>query len=594
MSGLTPRPPVYRPSCLVRLNARFDTAYLPATDPPGSSSLQQPRAVVQQAGNSSALTGAKNDGLTEQMVVRPISASVEVPSPREAGRFSLEFLYRDFPIDPRMFKAIGCEVYLSGVSADKSAQGIGGQGYSLTNNPALVSLTDDNLAVVGIVDEVRVRHDGQMSRVTLEGRDLRGVLLDSPAPAALFTQLDLRKPIQNVIRQIMDKHPFASTLSLWYFPDEWKVPGEGYFGVPPSPYSSDGSTRVRLGASGKESKGTPKTGEEVSFWDLITNYCFLCGVLPYFSGNKLLLRRARSYWSQIGTIRGMIYGRDVLSLEMNRKFQGSNGRKGAAVMVTSINIDSPERGNGRLIEVTYPPGIRVLDTGNPDDNAKTKKAKKALLRTDRLSYTAGEVVEVQAGQISPSGTVAYSDVLRVPVTGIKDRKQLLEVAQAIYEEVHRGEMSGAFETANLATYGRPDLEADLLKLRPGDAVRIQVDERLSTGQAPAVSPLQQDATTAAAQRIREMTSRGIPARMAAAIVQSAERGVPALAPIFRAKHVKFDYSVTTGVKITCYFENYVEATSGKAGVSVTTSLPTTNTTGNVPTQLQAVEVPSAR
>lgn len=586
MSGLTPRPPVYRPSCLVRLNARFDTAYLPATDPPSSTSLQQPRAVVQEAGNTVALTGAKNDGLTEQMVVRPISASVEVPSPREAGRFSLEFLYRDFPVDPRMFSAIACEVYLGGVSADKSAQGLGGQGYSLTNNPALVSLTEDNLAVVGIVDEVSVRHDGQMSRVTLAGRDLRGVLLDSPAPAALFTQLDLRKPIQNVVRQILDKHPFGSTLSLWYFPDEWQVPGDT-LSAPPSPYSSDGATRVRLGASGTESKGTPKTGEEVAFWDLITNYCFLCGVLPYFSGNKLVLRRARSYWSQLGTVRGMIYGRDVISLEINRKFQGSKGR---AVMVTSIDTDSTQRGNGRLKEVVW--GPTVLDAGNPDNRGVTKDGK--TVQTREAALPPGQTTRPQAGQISPSGLVGYTDVVRIPVSGIKSEAQLLEVAKAVYEEIGRGEMSGAFETANLATYGRPDIDADLLRLRPGDAVRIQVDERLSTGQAPAVSPLQKDATTAAAERIREMTSRGIPARMAAAIVQSAERGVPALAPVFRAKHVKFDYSVTTGVKITCDFENYVEASRAKTGLAVTTSLPTTNTTGNVPTQLQAVEVPSAR
>jgi hypothetical protein len=589
MSGLTPRPPVYRPSCLVKLNARFDTAYLPATDPPGATSLQQPRAEVQQAGNTLGLTGAKNDGLTEQIVVRPISASVEVPSPREAGRFSLEFLYRDFPVDPRMFSAIACEVYLGGVSADKSAQGIGGQGYSLTNNPALVSLTDDNLAVVGIVDEVRVRHDGQMSRVTLEGRDLRGVLLDSPAPAALFTQLDLRKPIQNVVRQILDKHPFGSTLSLWYFPDEWTVPGDELRG-PPSPYSTDGSTRVRLGATGRESKGTPKAGEEVSFWDLITNYCFLCGVLPYFSGNKLLLRRARSYWSQLGTVRGMIYGRDVLSLEINRRFQGSNGLKGRAVMVTSIDTDSTQRGNARLKEVVW--GPTILDANNPDNRGTTKTGK--TVKTHEAALPPGQTTRPQVGQISPSGLVGYTDVVRIPVSGIKSEAQLLEVAKAVYEEIGRGEMSGAFETCNLATYGRPDLEADLLKLRPGDAVRIQVDERLSTGQAPAVSPLQKDATTAAAERIREMTSRGIPARMAAAIVQSAERGVPALAPIFRAKHVKFDYSVTTGVKITCDFENYVEATRAKTGLTVTTSLPTTNTTGNVPTALQAVEVPSER
>jgi len=590
MSGLTPRPPVYRPSCLVKLNARFDTAYLPATDPPGTTSLQQPRAVVQPAGNTSAITGAKNDGLTEQIVVRPISASVEVPSPREAGRFSLEFLYRDFPVDPRMFSAIACEVYLGGVSADKSAQGIGGQGYSLSDNPALVSLTDENLVVVGIVDEVRVRHDGQMSRVTLEGRDLRGVLLDSPAPAALFTQLDLRKPIQNVVRQILDKHPFGSTLSLWYFPDEWKVPGEGFFGIPPSPYSSDGSTRVRLGATGTESKGTPKTGEEVSFWDLITNYCFLCGVLPYFSGNKLILRRARSYWSQLGTVRGMIYGRDVLSLEINRRFQGANGLKGRAVMVTSIDTDSTQRGNARLKEVVW--GPTILDANNPDNRGTTKTGK--TVKTHEAALPPGQTTRPQVGQISPSGLVGYTDVIRIPVSGIKSEAQLLEVAKAVYEEIGRGEMSGAFETCNLATYGRPDIEADLLKLRPGDAVRIQVDERLSTGQAPAVSPLQKDATTTAAERIREMTSRGIPARMAAAIVQSAERGVPALAPIFRAKHVKFDYSVTTGVKITCDFENYVEATRAKTGLAVTTSLPTTNTTGNVPTPLQAVEVPSER
>jgi hypothetical protein len=589
MSGLTPRPPVYRPSCLVKLNARFDTAYLPAEDPPGSTSLDSPRAVVQQAGNTSTLTGAKNDGLTEQMVVRPISASVEVPSPREAGRFSLEFLYRDFPVDPRMFSAIACEVYLGGVSADKSAQGIGGQGYSLANNPALVSLTDENLALVGIVDEVSVRHDGQMSRVMLEGRDLRGVLLDSPAPAALFTQLDLRKPIQNVVRQILDKHPMGSTFSLWYFPDEWKVPGvDTFFGVPPSPYSSDGSTRVRLGATGKESKGTPKTGEEVSFWDLITNYCFLCGVLPYFSGNKLLLRRARSYWSQLGTIRGMIYGRDVLNLEITRSFQGANGSKGRAVMVTSIDTDSTQRGRARLKEVVW--GPTVLDAGNPDNRGRTSAGK--VVKTFESALPPGQLTRPQVGQISPSGLVGYTDVVRIPVSGIKSEAQLLEVAKAVYEEMGRGEMSGSFETSNLATYGRPDVDADLLKLRPGDAVRIQIDERLSTGQAPAVSPLQQDAKSTAAARIAEMTKRGIPERMAAAIVQSAERGVPALAPVFRAKHVRFDYNVSTGIKITCDFENYVEATRAKTGLAVTTSLPTTNTTSNVPTPLQATEVPS--
>lgn len=590
MSGTTPRPPVYRPSCLVRLNARFDTAYLSATDPASTSSLEQPRAVTQAPSTSpSTLTGAQNDGLTEQIVARPISATVEVPSPREAGRFSLEFLYRDMPIDPRMFSAIACEVYLGSVSADSSAQGLATpNGYSLSTNPAVVKMTDDNLAIVGIVDEVRVRHDGQMSRVMLEGRDLRGVLIDSPAPASLFTQLDLRKPIQNVIRQILDKHPFASSFSLWYFPDEWGGADGDELVEPPSPYSVDGSTRVRLGANGQESKGTPKTGEEVSFWDLIVNYSFLCGVLPYFSGNKLVLRRARSYWSQLGVIRGMVYGRDISSLEINRKFQSSGGMKGRAVMVVSIDTDSNVRGGGRLKEVTW--GPKVLDANNPDNRGKTASGK--VVKTRESALPAGQKPP-QAGQITPSGTLAYTDVVRIPVSGIKSEAQLLEIAKAVYEEIGRGEMSGSLETANLATYGRPDADVDLLRLRPGDAVRIQVDQRLSTPEVPAVSPLQQDAKTAQAQRIADMKKRGIPERMAAAIAQSADRGVPALAPVFRAKHVKFNYGVTTGIKVAIDFENYVEATRLKTGLAVTTSLPDTNTTGNVPTPLQAVQVPSA-
>ena len=565
----------YRPSVLVRLRMTFDPSYIapPSENPEPVSSTEQPRAITQAPGTPAVITQRRTEaGLVQEVVLQPIGASIERPPVREAGKFSLEFLYRDLPIDPRIFSSITADVYMGSVSAANSAAGLAGR-YVGGTNPAVVPLVDENLAFVGIVDKVSMSHSDTSSRVTMEGRDLRAFLVDTNLPAIAFTKLDLTKPIQSVVRQILDLQPWGKSIGVYWFPEEWRIPGDPVQG-PPAPYSDDGSTRVRRGATGKESKGTPRSGDEVKFWDIIVQYCFLCGVLPYFDGEKLVLRRARAYWASESVVRGFIYGRDVRSLVIDRSLAGPRYK---VVQVVNVDTDSDQRGSSRLVEVTYG-GDKVLDSGNPDG------------KLNKVGQPRGQTVQPQPTNIAPSRNESFNDVLRVPVPGVKNRAQLLEIAKAIYEEQNRFEFSGSLETANLGSYTFPDGAQDILRIRPGDAIRVQIDARLSTANAPAVAPLTDQKRTDPATRIAELVRKGYSEQAARAIVVSEQRGIPELAPVFRVKAARFDFDVMTGIKITVDFNNYVEATRADAGLTVTTGLPALSTSQVGPTVLAATRV----
>lgn len=565
----------YRPSVLVRLRMTFDPSYIapPSDNPEPVFSTEQPRAITQAPGTPAVITQRRTEaGLVQEVVLQPISASIERPPVREAGKFSLEFLYRDLPIDPRIFSSITADVYMGSVSAASSAAGLAGR-YVGGTNPAVVPLVDENLAFVGIVDKVSMSHSDTSSRVTMEGRDLRAFLVDTNLPAIAFTELDLRKPITSVVRQILDLQPWGRSIGVYWFPEEWRVPGDPVQG-PPAPYAADNATRVRLGATGKESKGTPRSGDEVKFWDIIVQYCFLCGVLPYFDGEKLVLRRARAYWASESVVRGFIYGRDVRALTIDRSLAGPRYK---VVQVVNVDTDSDQRGSSRLVEVTYG-GDKVLDTGNPDG------------KLNKVGQPRGQTAQPQPTNIAPSRNESFNDVLRVPVPGVKNRAQLLEIAKAIYEEQNRFEFSGSLETANLGSYTFPDGTQDILRIRPGDAIRVQIDARLSTANAPAVAPLTDQKRADPAARIAELVRKGYSQQAAQAIVVSEQRGIPELAPVFRVKAARFDFDVTTGIKITVDFNNYVEATRANAGLTVTTGLPALSTSQVGPTVLAATLV----
>jgi hypothetical protein len=489
------------------------------------------------------------DAYSFRKVVIPISCDVEIPNIRSAGKFKIRMNYRDVPFDPRVFSAVAVTIRFGTVAASQSAQ--------FATGTALLQPDPNRFSgvMVGVADTAFVEHTDTGSFIELEGRDLRGILADSKAPAAVFSKLDLRKNIKDVVGQILDQHPFGS-----YFKSILRALARDFPNGLPSPYASGDATRVQLGADGKGSTAATSS-EEVSFWDLIVNYCYICGVVPYFTTtrdpnaeSRLVIQPLRTYYEQelapstpfdggvarlsedgrIINVRELMYGRDIARLSFERKFQGSKGR---GIRVVCLNTSSKQRGTQKLLEVTRPQGLIV-----PKNKAKLTGATKE------------QIPRIQAGQIGPIGDIGYTDVDTIYVYGVTSKKQLELVADAIYQEKGRGEMGGSCETSNLASFGGTNADPDLLYLRPGDAIRIGVMQSTVLGLSGTLA----DTTLSEAQLDAIYQTRGFPAPVAAALAQSAKRGTPTAQPYFRVGNVKYSWSNQSGMRISFDFQNYIE------------------------------------
>jgi hypothetical protein len=539
----------YFPVASVELVYRFDPAYI-APDPVLANQTPTDPAPTQSPSPLFLSTGGQ-DAYSFRKTVIPITCDVDIPTIRSAGKFRVRFNYRDVPMDPRMFSAIGVTIRFGTVDSSIASRP--------SRTPRVPDPTTFAGVMVGVADTAFVEHTESGSYVELEGRDLRGLLADSKAPAAMFSKLDLRKDIGDVVNQILGLHPFGP-----YFQAILRRSGQFENGKLPSPYASGDATRVQLGADGKGSTASTAASDEVSFWDLIVNYCYVCGVVPYFKTTldpnaeaRLVLAPLRTYYQQEEgdtpfsgrtarttpdgrtiRVRELAYGRDVSQLSFERKFQGAKGR---GIRVVCLNTSSKQRGTQKLLEVTRPEGLVIL---------KNKKAKDKL-----IGATKDQIPGIQAGNIGPIGNIGYTDIQTIVVNGVTSKRQLELVADAIYEEIGRGELSGSCETRNLASFGGSSADPDLIFLRPGDAIRIGVNPAVALG----ITGTYSDTTANEATLTKYYTDQGFPSPVASALAQSAVRGTPAAQPYFRVNNVKMTWSNQNGLKIAFDFQNYVES-----------------------------------
>lgn len=577
----------YYPSLAVNLRLRFDEAYLQDASPDPVTSTDAANATIEAQKPSNRPTsleagaaGTKGgqDELTIVCNRVPISAEVELPGYIQAGTFRLTLPWRDLPIDPRLIRACGVEIYLGTVSSNDFSSGIGG---ALNNGArrSTVQLVPDNLLLIGAVDDYSSSFSGSSSTITLSGRDLRGVLHDSPANPALFTHLKLDQPINKVVEQILAKHPLSAKTKITVSadPKEWSDPAEGpqlLSGAPvlaqrvvPSPATKDNVTAVRVsvgshGAPGGQVRSTPAGGSgQLSYWDLITRYCYLVGAIPYFKGEALLIRPAKSLYdlTKPGVERGnnspfaggaprsvktgdpekttninfrrMVYGRDIDELHYERK-QG--GIKNRTIECISINTSAKTRDQRLLIGRWGPNGNKA-----PTSSKKGKTS------------------------VSPSGAQSEAETLRIPTPGYKDQKTLENIAHGIYQAVARGELGGSCSTKNLASFGGDGSDPDLLGIRPGDPVEFLVDTRRLSTNSPLVSEYTDSYRRSPAEQEADIATRlggnAAAKQVARAIVASSQGKLLALQTVFRTNNVKYNWSTTQGIGISFDFQNYIEA-----------------------------------
>lgn len=581
---------LFYPSLAVTLRIRFDSAFRVLKEE-AAETLSVEDLVLEPRGVQKAvldpLLGSfpqGRDDFSHIVYISPFSASVELPGYRQAGKFNLSFRWRELPIDPRLVKACGVEIHLGSVSPDDFAIGMTRKEINWRRRSiidirnSVDALRPDTIAMVGTVDSWTVDFEDSGGTVSIEGRDNRGILLDANFDPAMLGQINVSNNIKEVVEQILSFHPLFGPAFSFNGGNRIKVKAninEFKDRKLPLVLQDDLTTRVNEKArtvkakadaaaakavkAGRTPRAAPPKGDhdKLNYWDLITHYCYLVGVIPTFLGEDILLRPVRNLYDmrvnagtdptkptpfQNGQIRSvqtengiqhlrlrrLVYGRDVQSLKFERKIGGVKGR---AIQVYSVNTSSDKK-DGRMISVIWP---READ---PDYQKVSKQ--------------------------DVSGQGSQEEILVIHLSGITQKERLEEVAQAIYEELNRSEVGGSCVTKTLSSYGGSNEDPDLLRLRPGDAVQFLVDTRALNSRSPLVSAITDfnrmpfdQAVDAVVQALGSNNDLG-DNRLARVLVATARGLVFELSTFFRVNTVRFNWAIDSGVEISFDFQNYIE------------------------------------
>lgn len=492
-----------------------------------------------------------SDGYTVIGSRVPLKGTFTLPHPREAARFNLTFDYQDLPIDPRLVRALGVEIHLGTVSAANFAAGISGKrdrdGRPLSILRTRSDLLDpftgraaidgNTLLFFGVADQWDVDHDCEGgSMVFMEGRDIRGLLIDAKVPPAQIAKIDLSQAIDVVVANIIKTMGVDHDLQFDVMTDEAEWPQ----GKVPSPGDASGMTRVRLGSSGGKATATASNasgggtgGSKTSYWDLITNYCTLVGAMPQWRGSTLWIRpvksvfdlvldtkletpfaggRPRTVGSEQIRVRRLVYGRDLKKLNFSRKFTGK-----VVPTIRCVSFDDQSEGTQRLIFGQWPP------EASPEAQAK-----------------------------------ADSEVLQVPMYGVRSVERLAEIARGVYEEIGRGETGGTADTAVLASYGGDNGDPDLLRLRPMDPVEFLIDTRTLQTRSPLVSELTNIERRTFDEEVDILYRRLGDRDLARALTALARNAVREVLQFYQVIGVQFDWHGAKGGTRTQFtFQNYI-------------------------------------
>ncbi len=591
----------FYPACIVNLIIRFDEAFnADWRVPEGGRLLETPqRTGVAQMPTGKSLFDVNANVAGSSILGRiPLQASVELNNIRKPGSFNLTFDYRDLPIDPRLVRAVGIEIYMDTVTADSFAQGI----LSATSKQHAArpqdlngfipfKATPRNLVLKGVVDEWSVTHGSSGSTVTMSGRDMVGVMLNTPVTPTMLKAMvgKLNARISDVIRDLIATvGTWTDKLDVQAEPDAWWPDSQEPFLANIAPLSpelllprekpqgktprsrvavKDGQPRVSAGAN----------PDKLSVWDLITRYCNVVAAVPHFTiaqkagsnsyssvlkispqwglydyykphmggddfvgpaGKQFLTPRTYADSEQRIPVRQLSYGRNIEELTLARKYQGITAR---AVEVVSYNSSSDSKGQERLltaISSLRPSYAQQAGTSPPVAAANS---------------------QVKSGQV-PSGLSNQDEVLRVEVRGVTDINQLQKLADGLYEEIMRGETGGSVRTRTLASFGGSNEDPDLLRIRPRDPLELSVDVRTG-GSIPRnnMNALIKQVSQDVVELESDLIHKGMDTNLARAVAYSSRNAVAQLQNTFRVNSVTFDWDVKSGIALSIDFHNYIVA-----------------------------------
>lgn len=461
----------------------------------------------------------------------PLRATVNRNGPRMADTLSLSLMFRDLPLDPRAMRSIAVQFWLGCITAEELGEEAAGKRVVPCPDTFVDAFgrTRENIRFQGYIDDYEVTLNEGAPEVSLECTDNTRILIDQDAPVKLTVSAD--KPLDEAVADYLANFPQFVGLSVEYRPGGVVVP-------------SLGSALAKTAF--KPKLGPPPAGGagKMSVWDYLTDITSSVGLLVRFEGTTVIFQRPRTFYAGRGRARPddpfrgrvlpsgrqidsrlLVYGRNVDELGFKRRFSRMIGNN------VEVRCYSPRL--GRTLVARYPVG-----------------------KDDRQS--------------KPVPGDKTDDKWRVvTVYGIEDEATLRTVAQGVYEQLGRAELTGKAVTKNLGSFGGSNLDPDLLDVQAGDSVTIEVQR-----DEPGLTAI--GGSGGAGQAAAFLERLGFPSGFAAAYQATiANVGLPTT---FRVRSAAIDWDFEQGV--TCDFEvvNYVEVRASKelpAGEEIPSTDPAT-------------------
>jgi hypothetical protein len=294
----------------------------------------------------------------------------------------------------------------------------------------------------------------------------------------------------------------------------------------------------------------------MSYWDFITDLCVGSGFIVYIRTPQtkivplpgglvdatppaeIVISTARTYYpGQDNEIRKFAYGYNVERLEITRDYNGKT-------LPTAVAVSATEDETGNIRTEQYP---------EPVPTSKKKKGKVNNRATPDV---------VGVGDREETDRFLIQD--RIPAFSIS--KTLKRYAQSIYEQLYRAEQHITVETKALSAlpsnWGDPNV-ADMLKLRPADAVEIEVVP-LDLDTLVGVTTIGSFQETDPVTRSEFLLKLGMDPVLVQQII--AAEFHPQIQKVFRVQNVDVSFDADTGYQFTVDAMNFLDVSAEGANI----------------------------
>ena len=261
------------------------TASIDASAPPGVT-----RYVLGFPGASPATSGPQDqsvstDGLTYDVVLIPKSCAWMQNGLQHAATVNAAIKYIDCPIDPRLVRSVGVEVYLGCVTEDLAQQqnmGIAPAGPVLPSTfTGPLGEQRTNLRFQGFATKFKAEWGKGEPVITLDAQD-NSVLLHNQEMSPRLV-VSMTKPLDLAVADFLANYVQLAGLTVQYLPST---------DTPPvlSDVLSGTAFRPNLGPPASKGGGASK----LSIWDYLTDVCGSCAHTIRMDGTTIIIQRARS------------------------------------------------------------------------------------------------------------------------------------------------------------------------------------------------------------------------------------------------------------------------------------------------------------